>query len=91
MSDLAKMELPNFIRTKAVVWYGDDDEPTIVECRINPFHISSYYENRLHHKGKTVKITVVYCGSATYNLEMSISEIDDMMENVDRGLSMKEG
>lgn len=90
MSDLAKMDMPGFIKTFCTGKI--DDKHIKVAVRINPMSISSYAENgEVNIDGESTPVTLVYVGGSTYNVCMSIKEVDEMMENIERGMSIKEG
>ncbi len=82
-----KMEYPNFIKVKMFV-KDKDDKDMLGELRINPVCISSYYEG--FHGDTDKRVTVIYVAGNRYLLDMTIEEVDEMMENIDRGMSIKE-
>ncbi len=91
MSDLAKMEYPNFIKTTCWVTAKDGDKLYPLKVRISPISISSYIQDILiDSDGTKIDSTRVFVGGMSYNLRMTVEEVDEMMENIDRGMSIKE-
>jgi len=89
MTDLAKMEYANFVKV-IMLTKGKDNENTFGKLRINPMSISSYFEAFDTRGEKIVPITAMCVGGSTYYLDMKIEEVDEMMDSIDRGFSIKE-
>jgi len=83
----AKMDLPAFVKIK--IHAKGNDKEYLLKARINPFHISSYWESAIKVQNEDVPITCVIVGSERYNVDMTIEEFDEMIKNIDRGLSIK--
>lgn len=90
MSDLAKMEMPNFIKTKCIMSFKEDGSMRKIDCRINPLHITSYYYSFYNDGGDKKDATAMYIGGVYYLIDMTVSEVDEMIESIDRGMSIKE-
>ena len=81
------MEYPNFIKVPMFVT-GKDGKDVLGKLRINPIAVSSYFEG--FHGENDNPITVIIVGGSKYLLDMTVQEVDDMMEHIDRGMSIKE-
>lgn len=92
MSDLAKMELPNFVKTHCHASFGKD-KMVKLKLRINPMQISSYVEEHfvLTEGSVPIEATRIFVGGQPYVIDMKIEEVDEMIENIERGMSIKEG
>ncbi len=87
MSEDAKMELPEFVQVYVYATVGEKNHK--LKCRINPFHVSSYTETAIKEGDGEIPVTYVMVGSKDYLVAMTIEEFDEMMDNIDRGLSLK--
>jgi len=88
MSDITKMEYPAFLKLP-ILMKGKDGEDKIGELRVNPMMISSYYGG--YNSGdKDREITMIYVSGQSYMIDMKMSEVNEMMENIERGMSIKD-
>jgi hypothetical protein len=84
----AKMELPEFV--KVHIWATVNGKNHQLKGRINPFHISSYCGAAIKgDDGVDIPATRVIVGGQDYVVTMTIEEFDEMIDNIDRGLSLK--
>lgn len=92
MNDIIKASLPNFVKLTTISVGKEKGEWVETQARINPYHITSYFETFLtNYKGEDVKKCIgFYVGSNPFVIDMTIDEADEMIENIDRGLSFKE-
>lgn len=89
MEEQAKMEYPAFIKTTCIVTVKDESDHKKIKVRINPAAVTSYVES-FYKKGEDVIMcSVIYCGGTSYLVDMTIDEMDKMMEEIDRGFSVK--
>lgn len=87
MENLAKMELPAFLMLNHISRGKNEGEYVSVRARINPVHITSYVET---FNMEDKKMVAIFVAGQTYIVDMTIEEVDAMMENIDRGVSIRE-
>ncbi len=92
MEQIMKAELPNFVKIVCISKGKEEGEWISFNSRINPYHITSYYEAFiLSYKGEAVKKVVVFTvGGNSFSVDMTVEEADKMMDDIDRSLSFKE-
>lgn len=93
MPDEAKIEYPNFIKTTIIAFIEDAGSKKAIslKVRINPLSITSYVEGIYRNENNEAKpCTVMYAGGTAYNLEMNIEEVDEMMQNIERGFQINQ-
>jgi len=61
----------------------------LAKTRVNPYHITSYIDAVIpNYNGKEDYIgTAIFCGGQAYIVDMTIEEVDKMMDSIDRSLS----
>ncbi len=83
----AKMELPQFVHVPIVMRKSESIEDGFIKtkARMNPFHISSYSASKY---GESPCVCCIV-GGTSYYVDMTIEEFDEMIGNIDRGLTLK--
>lgn len=89
MEDTAKIEMPNFIHTTCIMSLKEGGNAVKLPVRINPYHITSYYGASYIDDDKEMLCTIIYCGGKSYTIDMKIEEVDEMLEDVDKSISIK--
>lgn len=86
-----KVEMPNFLKLPAFA-QGRDGRFFEVKARLNPSSIYSYTEGFMDDDGglSTKPVTIIYCAGNKFWVDMTIDEVDRMMEEIDRGLTIND-
>lgn len=89
MNEEQKLEYPNFIKVNSYVKTSNpDDGYLLVKTRINPMSITSYFSMLLSLDGVNKDITGMHVGGSVYYIDMTIEQVDNMMDAIDRTLSI---
>jgi len=89
MNNETQIRYSDFVRTFSVVSVKKDNTVAKSRLRFNPFLVSSYYESFYQNEGVEIPITIAIVGGASYMVDMTIEEFDDMMSKVDRGMKIE--
>lgn len=92
MGNISTIEYAKFIKLTSIVFSKEEDKNIKVKVRISPIHITSYVES-VHFNSESLEYepcTFVYCGGVGYNIDMKISEVDEMMDNIERSMIFNE-
>jgi hypothetical protein len=89
---MSKIEYPSFINvTIKMKGRNEGDAHVWGRARINPIAISSYYE-AFEDEGNetTARVTAIIVYGNLFVVNMTIEEVDEMMQNIERGFSINE-
>ncbi|MES2382379.1 MAG: hypothetical protein V4538_15135 [Bacteroidota bacterium] len=94
--ETSKIEMPPFLKLPLVLLKTEENENLgtkaefmIVEVRINPYHITSYYP-RSYGKGEDEKgCTSVNINGGIYWIDMQCDEFDKLIEKTSREINIK--
>lgn len=89
------IEMPKFIKVLIVTSKKKDETLGIkvpvyrVYAKISPPHISSYYETVYEEADTEKPGVVVYVGSISYIVDMTMAAFDKLMDSVDRNINIQ--
>ena len=89
MNNETKIGFSDFVRTFSVVFVKKDNTVAKSKLRFNPFLVSSYCESFYENNGTEIPVTIAIVGGASYMVDMTIEEFDDMMSKVDRAMRIE--
>jgi hypothetical protein len=92
MSEFQKIDQPSYVKITAISKGIKEEDFVFFKARFNPYNVASYYETFFQkNQGQDIKKVVCFVVSGvSFCVDMTIEEADEMMENIDRSLSIKE-
>lgn len=87
MGDEMVAKFAGFIKTKALAKANNAQSYQEIDIRINPMAITSYAYGQRVDTGD--EIVTIYVGGVCYSLPMTLKEVDDMMDEIERGFTLE--
>jgi hypothetical protein len=86
---LGKIEFPQFVKFKSIMKSSEDKSSWLkIDARINPAFISAYHPVTYDNNGETNTAICIIVSGHSFYADMTLSECDKMMEDIERGYKM---